>query len=187
MKDLLVLGIESSCDETSVSVVKNGREVLSNVINSQIDIHTEYGGVVPEIASRCHTEIINQITKQALKEANVKMNNIDVVCCTYGPGLVGALLVGVSYAKGLAYANNKPLVGVNHLEGHIAANYITYKDLKPPFLCLMMSGGNTQIVHVKDYCEFEVLGKTRDDAIGEAFDKVARVVGLRISRRTKSR
>ena len=184
MKDLLVLGIESSCDETSVSVVKNGREVLSNVINSQIDIHTEYGGVVPEIASRCHTEVINQITRQALEEANVKIDDIDVVCPTYGPGLVGALLVGVSYAKGLAYANNKPLVGVNHLEGHIAANYITYKELKPPFLCLMMSGGNTQIVHVKDYCEFEVLGKTRDDAIGEAFDKVARVVGLRISRRT---
>lgn len=184
MKDLLVLGIESSCDETSVSVVKNGREVLSNVINSQIDIHTEYGGVVPEIASRCHTEVINQITRQALEEANVKMDDIDAVCPTYGPGLVGALLVGVSYAKGLAYANNKPLVGVNHLEGHIAANYITYKELKPPFLCLMMSGGNTQIVHVKDYCEFEVLGKTRDDAIGEAFDKVARVVGLRISRRT---
>lgn len=184
MKDLLVLGIESSCDETSVSVVKNGREVLSNVINSQIDIHTEYGGVVPEIASRCHTEVINQITRQALKDANVKMDDIDAVCATYGPGLVGALLVGVSYAKGLAYANNKPLVGVNHLEGHIAANYITYKELKPPFLCLMMSGGNTQIVHVKNYCEFEVLGKTRDDAIGEAFDKVARVVGLRISRRT---
>ncbi len=184
MKDLLVLGIESSCDETSVSVVKNGREVLSNVINSQIDIHTEYGGVVPEIASRCHTEVINQITRQALEEANVKIDDIDAVCPTYGPGLVGALLVGVSYAKGLAYANNKPLVGVNHLEGHIAANYITYKELKPPFLCLMMSGGNTQIVHVKDYCEFEVLGKTRDDAIGEAFDKVARVVGLRISRRT---
>ena len=178
MKDILTLGIESSCDETSVSVVKNGREVLSNVINSQIDIHTEYGGVVPEIASRCHTEVINQITKQALKETGVTMEDIDAVCPTYGPGLVGALLVGVSYAKGLAFANNKPLVGVNHLEGHIAANYITYKELKPPFLCLMMSGGNTQIVHVKDYCNFEVLGKTRDDAIGEAFDKVARVVGL---------
>lgn len=187
MKDLLVLGIETSCDETSVSVVKNGREVLSNVINSQIDIHTEYGGVVPEIASRCHTEVINQITKQALKEANVNMKDIDVIACTYGPGLVGALLVGVSYAKGLAFANNKPLVGVNHIEGHIAANYITYKELEPPFICLMMSGGNTQIVHVKDYCNFEVLGKTRDDAIGEAFDKVARVVGLRISRRTQSR
>ena len=184
MKDLLVLGIETSCDETSVSVVKNGREVLSNVINSQIDIHTEYGGVVPEIASRCHTEVINQITKQALKEAKVELKDLDVIACTYGPGLVGALLVGVSYAKGLAFANNKPLVGVNHIQGHIAANYITYKDLKPPFLCLMMSGGNTQIVYVKDYCKFEVLGKTRDDAIGEAFDKVARVVGLRIPRRT---
>ena len=187
MKDILTLGIESSCDETSVSVVKNGREVLSNVINSQIDIHTEYGGVVPEIASRCHTEAINQITKQALREAGITIKDIDVICPTYGPGLVGALLVGVSYAKGLAFANNKPLVGINHLEGHIAANYITYKDLKPPFLCLMMSGGNTQIVYVKDYCEFEVLGKTRDDAIGEAFDKVARVVGLRLSRRSKSR
>lgn len=178
MKDILTLGIESSCDETSVSVVKNGREVLSNVINSQIDIHTEYGGVVPEIASRCHTEVINQITKQALKEAGVTIKDIDVICPTYGPGLVGALLVGVSYAKGLAFANDKPLVGINHLQGHIAANYITHSDLKPPFLCLMMSGGNTQIVYVKDYCEFEVLGKTRDDAIGEAFDKVARVVGL---------
>ncbi len=187
MKDILVLGIESSCDETSASVVKNGREVLSNVINSQIDIHTLYGGVVPEIASRCHTEVINQVVKEALKQANVEIKDIDAISCTYGPGLVGALLVGVSYAKGLAFANNIPLVGVNHLEGHISANYITHKDLKPPFLCLMMSGGNTQIVHVKDYCEFEVLGKTRDDAIGEAFDKVARVVGLRISRRTKSR
>ncbi len=187
MKDTVVLGIETSCDETSVSVVRNGREVLSNVINSQIDVHTEYGGVVPEIASRCHTEVINQITKQALREANLKLEDIDVIACTYGPGLVGALLVGVSYAKGLAFANNKPLVGVNHIEGHIAANYITYKDLKPPFLCLMMSGGNTQIVHVKDYCKFEVLGKTRDDAIGEAFDKVARVVGLRISWWTKGR
>ena len=187
MKDILVLGIESSCDETSASIVKNGREVLSNVINSQIDIHTEYGGVVPEIASRCHTEVINQVTKQALKEANVSLKDIDVISCTYGPGLVGALLVGVSYAKGLAFANNKPLVGVNHLEGHISANYLTYKELKPPFLCLMMSGGNTQIVHVKDYCKFEVLGKTRDDAIGEAFDKVARVIGLRLSWRSKSR
>ena len=178
MKDLKVLAIESSCDETSVSVVKNGREVLSNVINSQIDIHKVYGGVVPEIASRCHIEVINQVTKQALKEANLGFNDIDVISCTYGPGLVGALLVGVSYAKGLAYALNKPLVGVNHIEGHIAANYITYKDLKPPFLCLVISGGHTHLVHVKDYCSFEIIGKTRDDAIGEAFDKVARVVGL---------
>ena len=144
MEEILTLGIESSCDETSVSVVKNGREVLSNVINSQIDIHTEYGGVVPEIASRCHTEVINQITKKALKEADVTIDDIDVICPTYGPGLVGALLVGVNYAKGLSFANSKPLVGVNHLEGHIAANYITYKELKPPFLCLMMSGGNTR-------------------------------------------
>lgn len=183
MKNLIVLGIETSCDETSVSVVKNGREVLSNVINSQIEIHTEYGGVVPEIASRSHTEVINQIAKQAIMEAKLEFKDVDVIACTYGPGLVGALLVGVSYAKGLAYANNKPLVGVNHIEGHIAANYITYSDLKPPFLCLMMSGGNTQIIHVKDYCKYEVLGKTRDDAIGEAFDKIARVIGLRISRR----
>ena len=178
MKDLIVLGIESSCDETSVSVVKNGREVLSNVINSQIDIHTLYGGVVPEIASRCHTEVINQVTKQALKEAKLTFADIDVISCTYGPGLVGALLVGVSYAKGLAYALNKPLVGVNHIEGHIAGNYITYKELKPPFLCLVISGGHTHLVYVKDYCKFEIIGKTRDDAIGEAFDKVARVVGL---------
>ena len=177
-KDIYVLGIESSCDETSVAVVKNGREVLSNVINSQIKIHENYGGVVPEIASRCHTEVINQVMKQALKEANMKLEDIDVICTTYGPGLVGALLVGVSYAKGLSFAANKPLLGVNHIEGHIAGNYITHKDLKPPFLCLMISGGNTQIVYVKDYTKFEVLGKTRDDAIGEAFDKVARVVGL---------
>lgn len=177
-QDIYVLGIESSCDETSVAIVKNGREVLSNVINSQIKIHENYGGVVPEIASRCHTEVINQVMKQALKEANMKLEDIDVICTTYGPGLVGALLVGVSYAKGLSFASNKPLLGINHIEGHIAGNYITHKELKPPFLCLMMSGGNTQIVYVKDYTEFEVLGKTRDDAIGEAFDKVARVVGL---------
>ena len=187
MKDILTLGIESSCDETSASIVKNGREVLSNVINSQIKIHEQFGGVVPEIASRNHIEAISNVVKESIKQANITMNDIDVIACTYGPGLVGALLVGVSYAKGLAFANNKPLVGVNHIEGHIAANYITHKELKPPFLCLMMSGGNTQIVHVKDYCTFEVLGKTRDDAIGEAFDKVARVVGLRLSRWTKSR
>ena len=178
MKDLVVLGIESSCDETSASVVVNGRKVLSNVINSQIDIHTLYGGVVPEIASRCHTEVINQVVKQALSEANLSFEDIDVISCTYGPGLVGALLVGVSYAKGLAYALEKPLVGVNHIEGHIAANYITYEDLKPPFLCLMISGGNTLLVHVKDYCKFEIIGKTRDDAIGESMDKIARVIGL---------
>lgn len=177
-KDIYILGIESSCDETAASVVKNGREVLSNIINSQIKIHEEYGGVVPEIASRCHTEVINQVVKQALKEANVELKDIDCICTTYGPGLVGALLVGVSYAKGLSYASNIPLLGVNHIEGHIAANYINHKNLKPPFLCMLMSGGNTQLVYVKDYTEFEVLGKTRDDAIGEAFDKVARVIGL---------
>ena len=178
MKDILTLGIESSCDETSVSVVKNGREVLSNVINTQIDIHTIYGGVVPEIASRNHIDNISAVTKEALKEANVTLDDIDVIAVTYGPGLVGALLVGLSYAKALSFATGKPLIGVNHLEGHIAANYITYPELKPPFLCMMMSGGNTQIVHVKDYTDFEVLGKTTDDAVGEAFDKVARVVGL---------
>ena len=178
MKDILTLGIESSCDETSVAIVKNGREVLSNVINSQIKIHEEYGGVVPEIASRCHIEVINQITKQALKEANVELDDIDAITVTQGPGLVGALLVGVSYAKGLSYASNKPLVAVNHIEGHIAGNYLTHKDLKPPFICLIISGGHTHLVNVKSYNEFEILGKTRDDAIGEAFDKVARVVGL---------
>ena len=177
-KDVLILGIESSCDETSVSIVKNGREVISNIVDTQIPIHEKYGGVVPEIASRNHIEAISRVIKKALKEANVSWDDIDAVTPTYGPGLVGALLVGVSYAKALSFALNKPLVGVNHIQGHIAANYITHKDLKPPFLCMMMSGGNTQIVYVKNYTEFEVLGKTRDDAIGEAFDKVARVVGL---------
>lgn len=161
MKDVIILGIESSCDETSVSVVKNGREVLSNVINTQISIHELYGGVVPEIASRNHVENISPVMKEALKEANIKMDDIDAVACTYGPGLVGALLVGVSYAKALSYAANKPLIGVNHIQGHIAANYITYKDLKPPFLTLLISGGNTQLVLVKDYTEFEILGKLK--------------------------
>ncbi len=178
MKDILTLGIESSCDETSVAVIKNGREILSNIIDTQIPIHEKYGGVVPEIASRNHIEAISRVTKLALKEANVELKNIDAITPTFGPGLVGALLVGVSYAKALSFAINKPLVGVNHIQGHIAANYLTYKELKPPFLCLLVSGGNTQIVYVRDYTEFEVLGKTRDDAIGEAFDKVARVVGL---------
>ena len=178
MKETLVLGIESSCDETSVAVVKNGREVLSNVIDTQIKIHEQFGGVVPEIASRNRIEAISRVTKLALEQANVKLEDIDVIAPTYGPGLVGALLVGVSYGRGLAYALNKPLVGVNHLEGHISANYITHPDLEPPFLCMLTSGGNTQIVYVKDYCDMEVLGRTRDDAIGEAFDKVARVIGL---------
>ena len=177
-KNILTLGIESSCDETSVAVVKNGREILSNIIDTQIPIHEKYGGVVPEIASRNHIEAISRVTKLALKEANVTFEDIDAVTPTYGPGLVGALLVGLSYGKALSFAINKPLVGVNHIQGHIAANYITHKELKPPFLCVMMSGGNTQLVHVKNYTEFKVLGKTRDDAIGEAFDKVARVVGL---------
>ena len=177
-KDILTLGIESSCDETSVSVVKNGREILSNIIDTQIPIHEKYGGVVPEIASRNHIEAISRVTKKALEDANVKFEDIDAITPTYGPGLVGALLVGLSYAKALSFAINKPLVGVNHIQGHIAANYITYPELKPTFLCVMTSGGNTQLVHVKNYTEFEVLGKTRDDAIGEAFDKVARVVGL---------
>lgn len=178
MKDTLILGIESSCDETSVAVVKNGREVLSNVINSQINVHELYGGVVPEIASRMHTEVINGIMKEALKKANCTLDDIDAIAVTEGPGLVGALLVGVSYAKGLSFATGKPLVAVNHIEGHIAGNYLTHKDLEPSFLCLIISGGHTHLVNVKTYTEFEILGKTRDDAIGEAFDKVARVVGL---------
>ena len=177
-ENIITLGIESSCDETSVAVVKNGREVLSNVINSQIKIHEKFGGVVPEIASRNHVEAISDVTKQALKEAKIAFEDIDVIACTCGPGLVGALLVGVSYAKALSYALNKPLIGTNHIEGHIAANYITHKNLTPPFLCLIVSGGHTHLVHIKSYNEFEILGKTRDDAIGEAFDKVARVIGL---------
>lgn len=178
MKDIYILGIESSCDETAAAVVKNGREVLSNVISSQISIHEKFGGVVPEIASRNHVEAISNVTKKALEEANIKLEEIDAISCTYGPGLVGALLVGVSYAKALSYAAKKPLVGVNHIEGHIAANYITHKELKPPFLALIISGGHTHLVHIKDYKNFEILGKTRDDAIGEAFDKVARVIDL---------
>ena len=178
MKDIIILGIESSCDETSVAILKNGRTVLSNVIDSQIKIHKKFGGVVPEIASRNHVEAISNVTKKALEEAKISFQDIDVVSCTYGPGLVGALLVGVSYAKALSFALNKPLVAVNHIEGHIAANYITFPELEPPFLCLVISGGHTHLVHIKDYTNFEILGKTRDDAIGEAYDKVARVIGL---------
>ena len=178
MEDQTILGIESSCDETSVAVVKNGRKVLSNVINSQIKIHEEYGGVVPEIASRCHVEVINQIMKQALKQANLSLEQIDAIAVTQGPGLVGALLVGVSYAKALSFATGKPLIAVNHIAGHIAGDFLTYPDLEPPFLCLIISGGHSHLVNVKSYQEYEILGKTRDDAIGEAFDKVARVVGL---------
>ena len=178
IKDIITLGIESSCDETSVAVVKNGREVLSNIINSQIKIHEKFGGVVPEIASRNHIEAISGVTEEAIKEAGITYKDIDNIACTYGPGLVGALLVGVSYAKGLSYALNKPLTGTNHIEGHIAANYITHKDLEPPFLCLIISGGHTHLVYIQDYNKFDIIGKTRDDAIGEAFDKIARVIGL---------
>ena len=172
------MGIETSCDETSVSIVKNGREILSNITNTQISIHEKFGGVVPEIASRNHIEAISNVTKKALEVAKISFDKIDAIACTYGPGLVGALIVGVSYAKALSYSLDKPLIGVNHIKGHIAANYITHKNLKPPFLCMMMSGGNTQIIYVKNYCKCEILGKTRDDAIGEAFDKIARVIGL---------
>ena len=178
MKDIYILGIESSCDETSSAVVKNGREVLSNVINSQIKIHEKFGGVVPEIASRNHIEAISNVVKESLKQANITMDKLDGIACTYGPGLVGALLVGVSYAKALSYALNIPLIATNHIHGHISANYITHPELEPPFLCLIISGGHTHLVHIKDYTEFEILGRTRDDAVGEAFDKVARVIGL---------
>ncbi|MCR5655301.1 MAG: tRNA (adenosine(37)-N6)-threonylcarbamoyltransferase complex transferase subunit TsaD [Lachnospiraceae bacterium] len=177
-EDILVLGIESSCDETAAAVVKNGREVLSNVISSQIELHTLYGGVVPEIASRKHIEKINQVTEAALAEANCTMDDIDAIAVTYGPGLVGALLVGVSFAKSLAFALDKPLVGVNHIEGHIAANYIEAKELEPPFVCLIVSGGHTHLAVVEDYGKYKILGCTRDDAAGEAYDKVARAIGL---------
>ena len=177
-KDTLILAIESSCDEHAASVVKNGRCVLSNIISSQIAIHTLYGGVVPEIASRKHIEKINQVVEAALKEADVTLDDIDAIGVTYGPGLVGALLVGVAEAKAIAYAKKKPLVGVHHIEGHVSANYIEHPDLEPPFLCEIISGGHTHLVIVKDYGSFEILGRTRDDAAGEAFDKVARAIGL---------
>ena len=177
-KDVKILAIESSCDETSAAVVVNGRNVLSNIIYSQIDIHTLYGGVVPEIASRKHIEKITQVIRQALKEAECTLDDIDAVAVTYGPGLVGALLVGVGAAKAIAFAKDIPLVGVHHIEGHIAANYIENKELEPPFMCLVVSGGHTHLVKVVDYGKFEILGITRDDAAGEAFDKVARAIGL---------
>ncbi|WP_032120733.1 tRNA (adenosine(37)-N6)-threonylcarbamoyltransferase complex transferase subunit TsaD [Clostridium amazonitimonense] len=173
-----ILAIESSCDETSAAVVVNGREVLSNIISSQIDIHKKFGGVVPEVASRKHIEVINAVVKEALEEAKLTLKDIDAIGVTYGPGLVGALLVGMQYAKGLAYGMKKPLIGVNHIEGHISANFIEHKDLKPPFVCLVVSGGHTFIVYVKDFGEFEVIGQTRDDAAGEAYDKIARALGL---------
>ncbi len=178
MNDIKILAIESSCDETAASVVKNGRTILSNVISSQIDIHTLYGGVVPEIASRKHIERINQVIRRALAEADTTLDDLDAIAVTYGPGLVGALLVGVAEAKAIAYAKKLPLIGVHHIEGHVAANYIEHPDLEPPFLCLIVSGGHTHLVVVKDYGEFEILGRTRDDAAGEAFDKVARAIGL---------
>lgn len=177
-KDVKILAIESSCDETAAAVVVNGRDLRSNVISSQIDLHTLYGGVVPEIASRKHIEKINQVIESALQEADMTLEEIDAIAVTYGPGLVGALLVGVAEAKALAYAANKPLVPVHHIEGHISANYIENPELKPPFLCLVVSGGHTHLVKVTDYGQYEILGRTRDDAAGEAFDKVARAIGL---------
>ena len=177
-KDILILAIESSCDETAAAVVKNGREVLSNVISSQIALHTLYGGVVPEIASRKHIEKINQVIEEALQTAGVTLDDLDAIAVTYGPGLVGALLVGVAEAKAISYAKQLPLVGVHHIEGHISANYIENKDLEPPFICLVVSGGHTHLVRVQDYGVYEILGRTRDDAAGEAFDKVARAIGL---------
>lgn len=177
-KDILILAIESSCDETAAAVVKNGREVLSNIISSQIELHKLYGGVVPEIASRKHIEKINQVIEEALTEAAVKLEDMDAIGVTYGPGLVGALLVGVAEAKAISFAAKKPLVGVHHIEGHVSANYIENKDLEPPFLCLIVSGGHTHLVIVKEYGTYEIIGRTRDDAAGEAFDKVARAIGL---------
>ena len=173
-----ILGIESSCDETAAAVVENGRTVLSNIIATSLEEHKLYGGVVPEIASRKHIEKINQVVEAALKEADVTLDDIDAIGVTYGPGLVGALLVGVAEAKAIAYAKKKPLVGVHHIEGHVSANYIEHPDLEPPFLCEIISGGHTHLVIVKDYGSFEILGRTRDDAAGEAFDKVARAIGL---------
>ncbi len=177
-QDVYILAIESSCDETAAAVVKNGREVLSNVISSQIALHTLFGGVVPEIASRKHIEKINQVIQEALDEADMTLDEITAVGVTYGPGLVGALLVGVSAAKAIAYAKKLPLIGVHHIEGHVSANFIENKELEPPFLCLIVSGGHTHLVKMKDYGEFEIIGRTRDDAAGEAFDKVARAIGL---------
>lgn len=177
-KDITILAIESSCDETAAAVVRNGREVLSNIISSQIDLHKLYGGVVPEIASRKHIEKINQVIEEALLEAKCSLDDIDAVAVTYGPGLVGALLVGVAEAKAIAYARNLPLIGVHHIEGHISANYIENKELEPPFLCLVVSGGHTHLVCVEDYGKYKILGKTKDDAAGEAFDKVARAIDL---------
>jgi len=177
-KEIKILAIESSCDETAAAVVVNGRDVRSNVISSQVPLHTLYGGVVPEIASRKHIEKINPVIKQALSDAKMTFDDIDAIAVTYGPGLVGALLVGVAEAKAISFARKLPLIGVHHIEGHISANYIENKELEPPFLCLVVSGGHTHLVHVADYGKYEILGRTRDDAAGEAFDKVARSIGL---------
>lgn len=175
---MIGLSIESSCDETSVAIIKDGRKVLTNIVSTQIDIHKKFGGVVPEIASRKHLTNISYVVKEALDEAGVTLQELEYIGVTYGPGLIGALLVGVSYAKSLAYSLNIPIVPVHHIEGHIAANYITYEELKPPFLSLVVSGGHSHLIHVKDYTDFDIIAKTRDDAVGEAFDKVARVLGL---------
>ena len=177
-KDINILAIETSCDETAAAVVRNGREVRSNIISSQIELHKVYGGVVPEIASRKHIEKINQVIEEALSVAEISLKDIDAIGVTYGPGLVGALLVGVAEAKAISFAAKKTLIGVHHIEGHISANYIENKQLEPPFLCLVVSGGHTHLVLVNDYGEFEIIGRTRDDAAGEAFDKVARAIGL---------
>ena len=177
-KDILILGIETSCDETAAALVKNGREVLSNVILSQIDIHEKYGGVVPEIASRNHIYDISGVVDEAINQANIKLDDIDAIAVTYGPGLVGALLVGLSYAKALSFAIDKPLIGVNHIEGHIFANFIEHKELEPPLISLVVSGGHTHLVYMENYDNFQILGATKDDAAGEAYDKVARVLGL---------
>lgn len=176
--DTLILGIESSCDETAAAVIKNGRYIMSNIISTQVDLHKKYGGVVPEIASRKHVELIMPVINQALDEAGVSLSDIDAIGVTYGPGLVGALLVGLTAGKAIAYTAHKPLVGVHHIKGHIAANYLQYPELEPPFICLVASGGHSHIVHVKNYREFEILGQTRDDAAGEAFDKISRAIGL---------
>lgn len=178
MNDINILAIESSCDETAAAVIKNGRQILSNVINSQVPIHTRYGGVVPELASRKHIQNINPVIRQALSDASLTLGDVDAVAVTYGPGLVGALLVGVSAAKAIAYAAKKPLIAVNHIEGHVCANFLEHPELEPPFLCLIVSGGHTHLAVMKDYGEFEIIGSTRDDAAGEAFDKVARAIGL---------
>ena len=177
-KDIITLAIESSCDETACAILKNGREVLSNIISTQIELHKKFGGVVPEVASRKHIENIPMVVQEALEEANITFDDVDHIAVTYGPGMVGAVLVGLSYAKALAYTLDIPLVGVNHIEGHVSANYIEDKNLKPPFITLIVSGGHTQLVEVKDYGKYEILGKTRDDASGEAFDKIARAMGL---------